>query len=120
MGLQIDTQGRVLVAKPDGEIDHYIAERLRVQIDAAFDKSACRHMVFDFSNVSFMDSSGIGMIIGRYKNTEKRGGRLVLSGMNQSMIRLFQISGLAKIIMKASSVKEAVQNLGEGYSEQNG
>ena len=111
MGLELNINGSALVARPDCEIDHLSAERLRGQIDAAFDNSSCRHIVFDFSQVGFMDSSGIGMIIGRYKNAEKRGGRLALAAMSGEMGRLFQISGLAKIITRAATVEEALQTL---------
>jgi len=111
MGVHMQIEGNALIAKPECEIDHHSAERLRGQIDAAFDKSSCRHIIFDFSGVKFMDSSGIGMIIGRYKNAEKRGGRLVLAAMSDEMGRLFQISGLAKIITRTATVKEAQEEL---------
>ena len=111
MATQIYSEGNVLIAKPACEIDHHSAERLRGQVDAAFDKSSCRHIIFDFSGVTFMDSSGIGMIIGRYKNAEKRGGRLALAAMSDEMGRLFQISGLAKIITRTATVEEALLDL---------
>jgi len=114
MGLLIEIKGSALVAKPDCEIDHHSAERLRVQIDAAFEKSSCRHIIFDFSQVGFMDSSGIGMIIGRYKNAEKRGGRLAIAGMNDEMGRLYTISGLAKIISRADTVDNALEKVSAG------
>ena len=114
MGLHVNIQAGALVARPDCEIDYHSAERLRVQVDAAFDKSSCRNIIFDLSGVSFMDSSGIGMIIGRYKNAEKRGGRLALAGMSDEMGRLFQISGLAKIITRTATVDEALQIFAAG------
>ena len=114
MSLNLQVAGNALIAKPSCEIDHYSAERMRGQIDIAFDNSSCRHIIFDFSDVNFMDSSGIGMIIGRYKNAEKRGGRLALAGMNDEMGRLFHISGLAKIITRATTVEEAQQSLNTG------
>ena len=114
MGLQLEIKGAALVAKPDCEIDYHSAGGLRAHVDAAFDKSSCRHIVFDFSDVGFMDSSGIGMIIGRYKNAEKRGGRLALAGMNDEMGRLFQISGLAKIITRAATVDDALKAVNAG------
>ena len=114
MGLHVNIRDSALVARPDCEIDHHSAERMRVQVDAAFDKSSCRNIIFDFSDVGFMDSSGIGMIIGRYKNAEKRGGRLALAGMNDEMGRLFQISGLAKIITRTATVDEALQTFAAG------
>jgi len=111
MALNLQVAGNALIAKPNCEIDHHSAERMRGQIDAAFDNSSCRHIIFDFAGVNFMDSSGIGMIIGRYKNAEKRGGKLALAGMNDEMARIFQISGLAKIITRTTTVEEAQQNL---------
>jgi len=107
MVLNYDIKAATLVARPQAEIDHHTAERMRVQIDAAFEKSSCRHIVLDFTDVNFMDSSGIGMIIGRYKNAEKRGGKMALAGMSKEMTRLFTISGLAKIIAQADTVEEA-------------
>jgi len=117
MGLQIDVQGRILIASPEGELDHLQAERLRGQIDSVFEKSSCKHLVFNMEDVRFMDSSGIGMIIGRYKNAEKRGGQLVLANMNDAVTRLFEVSGLAKIILRTKTVKDAFIALGGIHSE---
>jgi stage II sporulation protein AA (anti-sigma F factor antagonist) len=105
---QIDTRGKVMVISPTVEIDAHSAERLRSSIDAAFEKSPCTHMVFDFGKVGFMDSSGIGMLIGRYKHAEKRGGGLALANMSKEMTRLYTISGLAKIIKNFYSTEDAV------------
>ena len=112
MGLEIDIRERTLLAMPKGELDHLQAERLRVQIDTAFDRSPCKNILLDMEDVSFMDSSGIGMIIGRYKNAEKRGGKLVLANMCDSVERLFELSGLAKIIKRATTVENAIALLG--------
>ena len=111
MGVQLQIHGNALIATPDTEIDHHSAERMRAAIDAAFDSSSCRHIIFDFSGVRFMDSSGIGMLIGRYKNAEKRGGRLLLAAMGDDMARLFQISGLAKIITRTATVAQAQEEI---------
>jgi len=116
MKVQIETNGRALVATLCGELDHVQAERLRAQIDAAFDKSACKHIIFDMAEVGFMDSSGIGVIIGRFKNAEKRGGQVVLCGMNDSITRLFEISGLAKIILRSATVGSALQMMEGGVT----
>lgn len=110
--MQINISGKILSAAPMGELDHHAAERFRTQIDAAFEKAACRHIVLDMSGISFMDSSGIGMIIGRYKKTETRGGKLVLTGMNAEISRLFEISGLSKIVSREDTVEAAFTKLG--------
>ncbi|MCL2499377.1 MAG: anti-sigma factor antagonist [Defluviitaleaceae bacterium] len=110
----IDIYEKVLVVSPAVEIDAHSAERLRFAVDAAFEKSPCINMIFDFAKVGFMDSSGIGMLIGRYKQTEKRGGGLALVNMNNEMTRLYTISGLAKIIKNLPSLDEAIAALRGG------
>jgi len=117
MGLQLDTHGRVLIAQLEGELDHHRAERLRPQLDLAYEKSPCKHLVLDMSGINFMDSSGIGVIIGRYKNTEKRGGQLVLANMNEHITKLYEISGLAKIVSRAASVEDAIELVGGNINE---
>ena len=117
MGIEFAIVNRTLVAALAGELDHTQAERLRGQIDAAYNKSSCKHIIFEMSRVSFMDSSGIGMVIGRYKNAEKRGGRLALANMDSGIERLFEISGLSKIALRAKSLEAAHAALGGNHSE---
>jgi stage II sporulation protein AA (anti-sigma F factor antagonist) len=107
-------RGKAMVISPNVEIDHHSAERLRAAVDAAFEKSSCTHIVFDFSDVGFMDSSGIGMLIGRYKQAEMRGGKLAIAGMNEPLARLYGISGLAKITRCYPTLDEALAALKEG------
>ena len=111
--MQSIQKGKTLYIQLEGEIDHHSAGKFREKIDMAFDPTDCRQIIFDFSNVTFMDSSGIGMIIGRYKNAKQRGGTVAISGMNSEIGRIFQISGLAKIIDSYASVSEAESALGE-------
>ncbi|MCL2225709.1 MAG: anti-sigma factor antagonist [Defluviitaleaceae bacterium] len=110
--MQININGKVLFATLDGELDYHMAEKFRTQLDAAFEKSACRHILLDMSDVSFMDSSGIGMVIGRYKKAELRGGRLVLAGMSESLAKLYEMSGLSKIVSRAATNEAAISMLG--------
>ena len=72
--LQFDDVSRVLTVAPQGELDHCMAERIRNTIDATVLKTDAKVVVFDLSEVGFMDSSGIGMMIGRYKFMKRRGG----------------------------------------------
>jgi len=102
---------RTLYIQIEGEIDHHSANSLRERIDMAFEPTDCRRIIFDFSGVTFMDSSGIGMIIGRYKNVKKRGGTVTIAGMVPEIGRIFQISGLAKIIDSYGTVAEAEEAL---------
>ena len=105
--MKFSQKDKTLYINLEGEIDHHSAQGLREKIDAAFEPTDCRRIIFDFGGVTFMDSSGIGMIIGRYKNAKLRGGTVAIAGMNPEIGRIFQISGLAKIIDAYGSVEEA-------------
>ena len=105
--MHFEKRGKTLYITLEGEIDHHSAVGLREKIDAAFEPTDCLKIIFDFKGVTFMDSSGIGMIIGRYKNANKRGGTVAIAGMSQEVGRIFQISGLAKIITSYASVEDA-------------
>ena len=112
MGIRFEVEGRALIVTLEGELDHLQTERLRTQIDGAYEKSPCKHIIFNMADVTFMDSSGIGMVIGRYKNAEKRGGQLVLASMNDSLSRLFEVSGLSKIVLRAKTPADAAVIVG--------
>ena len=109
--MRVQVQGAALTLELSGEIDHHSAAELRDKVDKAYERSGCKHIVFDFTDVAFMDSSGIGMIIGRYKNAEKRGGQVALAGMCREVQRIFDISGLSKIARAYATPAEAVREL---------
>ena len=81
-----------------GEIDHCCAGRLRKEIEKNLEEKEIKRLMLDFSHVSFMDSSGIGMLIGRYKTMADRGGRVFARGMQPTVRRLFHMAGLHRII----------------------
>lgn len=110
--MQCTQKGKTLYIKLEGEIDHHSVQGFRKGIETAFGPTDCRQMIFDFGGVTFMDSSGIGMIIGRYKDVKKRGGTVSIARMNPEISRIFQISGLAKIIDNYATVEEAEEALG--------
>jgi len=81
-----------------GELDHCSAEILRVDIERYLRDEDIRHLLFDFTHVTFMDSSGIGMIIGRYKTMMRRKGRVSACALGEETARLFRLAGLHRII----------------------
>lgn len=102
---------RNLIIKVIGEIDHHTSEMIREKIDKEFSRSNAKNIIFDFSGINFMDSSGIGVIMGRYRNTEQIGGKVAIVGANQSLNRIFNISGLHKIINSYDNMEQALKNL---------
>ncbi len=103
-------QGRTLVVNIKGDIDHHTSNEIKNKIDREFNKINAKNMVFDFSQVTFMDSSGIGMLIGRYKVIEKQGGTIGFACISNEINRIFEISGLHKILKTYETVEEALKN----------
>ena len=81
-----------------GEIDHCAASELRAQIEELLQDASIRSLWLDFTDVSFMDSSGVGMIIGRYKTMRERGGSVAACGLKPPVEKLFRMAGLHRII----------------------
>ena len=100
-------EGDALTAYLAGEIDHCQAAGLRNDIEKTLEERAIRTLVLDFTDVSFMDSSGVGMIIGRYKTMRSRGGEVVAANMTQGVERLFRMAGLHRIIRIDSERRDA-------------
>ena len=80
------------------EIDHYMVEKLRRKADDEIIRLLPRKIVFDFSNVTFMDSAGIGLILGRYKMIKMLGGSLELINVSPKLNKIFELSGVTKIM----------------------
>ncbi|MPQ42267.1 anti-sigma F factor antagonist [Clostridium tarantellae] len=99
----------VLIVSFMGELDHHSAEEVRVKVDDRIDRDNIKKLVIDFSGVTFMDSSGIGVIIGRYKKMALRKGNISIAAINKNIKRVFELSGIFKIIKVYENIKEAVQ-----------
>ena len=111
MTVSISNINRNLIVKIIGDIDHHTTEELRFKIDKEFKKLNCKNIIFDFSEVEFMDSSGIGMVIGRYRNIENAGGIVCVSSISTDAKRIFDVSGLHKIIKVYNNIDEALKNI---------
>ena len=80
------------------EIDHCSAEKIRKRADYEIEIHIPKKVIFDFKNVTFMDSSGIGMIIGRYKLVSMFGGEFSIINVNKIIKKTIEMSGILKII----------------------
>jgi len=108
MILQLEENGSSLVARLAGEIDLQVADRLRSALDGALGEKPVRHLVLDLSGVSLIDSSGLGVILGRYRHLLQRGGRISLVGMRPLVKRVMELSGLLTIMREYASEGEAL------------
>ena len=92
--LKTDYKNNILTAYIDGEIDHDSAAKIRTHIDGAAQSLKPKLLCLDFSGVSFMDSSGIGLVMGRYRRMQLLGGTLRVINIPDNMYRIFAMSGL--------------------------
>ena len=96
--LVYEKKGNGLVVRLEGELDHSAAARLRAELDGLIQKSGARRLMLDLSGLDFMDSSGIGLIIGRYKLMARRGGSVAVVGSNARIDRIFDMAGLYQLV----------------------
>lgn len=91
-------EDKLLILKITDEIDHHSCERIRKRADYEIQIHIPKKVVFDFENVNFMDSSGIGMIIGRYKLASMFGGKTTMINVKPAIKKVFEMSGVLKLI----------------------
>lgn len=96
-----------LFIRLSGELDQSVTENLKIRVSEIIDKYMIKHLIINFEKVAFMDSSGIGFIIGRFSQIRKRNGKIVICSMNEIISRIVALSGLKKICMIASNEQEA-------------
>ena len=91
-------EDKTLVLKITEELDHHMVEKIRRKTDYEIERHIPRKVIFDFNQVSFMDSAGIGLILGRYKNITMLGGKLELKNVNEQVTKILKMSGVTKLI----------------------
>ena len=89
--------GAVLTARISCEIDHHTAGRIRTRIDRAIFDERPKVLTLDFSDVRFMDSSGIALILGRVECAGAVGARVHLEGLSPTLFKLVRLSGIERI-----------------------
>ena len=99
-----------MIVRLNGELDQHYASILRAEIDSQVAHRGIRKIVFDFSRVGFMDSSGIGVIMGRYRLMQSVGGSVSAFGASKRLDKLIERSGIKRIITVCNDEKMAINN----------
>ena len=97
MSVKIVTSQQKMTAYLVGEIDHHSASSIREEIDREIMLRKPEVLKIDFDGVTFMDSSGIGLVMGRYRTLALSGGRLIVSNLSNQFYKIMKLSGLEKI-----------------------
>ena len=96
--IKTERSGNCVKVTLQGEIDHCSAIDMRTVIEMAIKDRQVSELLLDFADVSFMDSSGVGMLIGRYKTMHARGGKISARGLSAQTEKLYRMAGLHRII----------------------
>lgn len=113
MTLEFEQESNNLIVKLQGELDHHTAKIISDKLDKLIARGGFKNLIFECSKLEFMDSSGLGVMMGRYKKLNTMGGKAAIVNVNPSIDRVFKISGIYSIIKKYDDVSKAIEKLGE-------
>lgn len=110
MEIIFDVMGNTLIVQIIGEVDHNEATKARERIDRALDNYRVQNLIFDFGKVTFMDSSGIGMVLGRYRKMGQQAGCMAIVNCSKNVRNILNMAGIFSIIDYFDTKEEAVAN----------
>lgn len=111
MQIDFEMTDEILIASLEGELDHHSSSIIREEIDKTAEAFHSRHLIFNFEKVTFMDSSGIGVIMGRYNKVTQLGGKLLITGCNAYVDRILDMAGIYTIAGRKNSIDEAIDQI---------
>ena len=91
-------EGDALTVRIKGEIDHHNAVRIRQSIDAEIYQKRPKTVIFELSRVDFMDSSGLGLILGRFASVRDVGGELIVKNPTRNVMKILRLAGAERIL----------------------
>lgn len=91
-------EDKILLFEITEDLDHHQTQKIRDRADYEIQRFMPDRVIIDFKRVGFMDSAGIGLVIGRYKQVSAVGGKLELINVNEKIKRIFEMAGILKII----------------------
>jgi len=113
VAIEARVENGVLVVSLHGEIDHHAVEQMRTEIEQQLAETRYQGLVISFRNINFMDSSGLGLILGRYRTVTQHGGKMAIAEVNGTLKRVFDMSGLLKILPVYATESDAVRAIRE-------
>ena len=96
------------------ELDHYSAECIKRKSEAVFETEKVDYLIFDFKDTVFMDSSGIGLITGRFRKVHDAGGQVCVVNVNEGIDKILNMSGIYRIIKKRDTREDIINEMLEG------
>lgn len=100
MHIQVKRQNEYVTAYLFGELDHHSSQQVKTELDEVIKEHRDADLILDLRNLSFMDSSGLGVILGRYKRLKVYGNNMYIKNANRQIEKVFDVSGIYKLIKK--------------------
>ena len=97
MSVEIKTSGDTVTGYLSGALDHHSAKEMREAVDNAVALNMPSKLVLDFKGISFMDSSGIGLVMGRYRMLAKTGAQLYITGASPQIYKVMKLAGIERL-----------------------
>lgn len=98
MQLETRVKGDTLIVKVFGELDLLVADEFRKTLDRHLQANPVKNLLLDLKGVSFLDSSGLGVILGRYKRLSRSGGRVAITGVQPAVRRVLELGGVTSLM----------------------
>ncbi len=111
MQVQVIRRKNNLIVRLKGELDHHSAITFRQALEMELQRDAVKNLIINMEKLTFMDSSGLGAILGRYKQVKAKGGRVVICGLGNHNRKILEIGGLLKIIPVSGNERKALESL---------
>ena len=92
-----EAKGQTLIIHMPKELDHHSSRNLRYETDLLMAENYVSRMIFDFTKTTFMDSSGVGLIMGRYRKLRPYNGKIIIRGASKQIIKVMKMAGLEKL-----------------------
>ncbi|MDD4169925.1 MAG: anti-sigma F factor antagonist [Desulfotomaculaceae bacterium] len=112
MRLDFEFKHNTLIVRLSGDMDLGIADSLRNSLEAALDQQSVINLIFNLAQVSFLDSSILGVLLGRYKRISKKGGKVCIVEPQPQVRRILEMSGLFLVMEEFPSEDVALKNIG--------
>ncbi len=114
MALKLECRNDALLVWVNGDFDLVSAAEFRQKVDTALEDQRPRHLIVNMSKMTFMDSSGLGVLLGRFKLIQNRKGRMFLTGVRPEVLKVLNLSGIIPLLQITKTEDEAMALLRKG------
>jgi stage II sporulation protein AA (anti-sigma F factor antagonist) len=117
MGITFEMIDDILIAVLSGELDHHSSGETREIIDRTFDTFQAKHLILSFDGVTFMDSAGVGVVMGRFNKVREKKGKLAVVGCSEYIDRILGMAGIYTIARSFAITRDAIEAIQEKGEE---